>query len=436
MKKLTVLSAALLIACGASAMAANPFSDVSPDDWAYQAVSDLSSQGVVEGYPDGTFKGERNMTRYELAQIIARLMAKEDQLNADQKATLDKLAGEYADELANLGVRVSNLEKKVGNIYWSGDARMRYLSDATMDSKTGVKKGDVWDGRIRLNVKGKVNKDTYVKGRFLTNMYFKNGKSDDGETSMDQLFVNHKFGDFQVRLGRQPIVIGNQKGWLYGKAIGYDGAQLSYGKNDWDAAVKYGQFNGGWNKVKGKSPIEGADFFAAAAGYHSKSFKANVDYLKFQSKTDGIDNPSIIGGGIDIPFAEKWNLFGDYYKNTNAKTDYDTGWNAGLSYGKLNKKHPGSFDLSLAYFDVDREVYFGGTILQTNYLNNLADSFGSKAEKKGSRYQTDNLRFWNLEGDVALLKNVYFHGEYAFAGKAKHGEDPDDGWTLSLNYNF
>ena len=58
MKKLTLLSAAFLIACGASAMAANPFSDVSPDDWAYQAVSDLSSQGVVEGYPDGTFKGE------------------------------------------------------------------------------------------------------------------------------------------------------------------------------------------------------------------------------------------------------------------------------------------------------------------------------------------------------------------------------------------
>lgn len=85
---------------------------------------------------------------------------------------------------------------------------------------------------------------------------------------------------------------------------------------------------------------------------------------------------------------------------------------------------------------MDREVYFGGTILQTNYLNNLADSFGSKAEKKSSKYQADNLRFWNLEGDVALLKNVYLHGEYAFAGKAKHGEDPDDGWTLSLNYNF
>ncbi|MDD7073620.1 MAG: S-layer homology domain-containing protein, partial [Dialister sp.] len=124
MKKILALAAVAALTAGVSAYAANPFSDVTADDWAYQAVSDLSSQGVVEGYPDGTFKGERNMTRYELAQIVARLMAKEDQLNAEQQATLDKLAGEYADELANLGVRVSNLEKKVGNISWAGDAKM------------------------------------------------------------------------------------------------------------------------------------------------------------------------------------------------------------------------------------------------------------------------------------------------------------------------
>lgn len=130
MKKIMVLAAAAALTAGVSALAANPFSDVSTDDWAYQAVSDLSDQGVVEGYPDGTFKGERNITRYELAQIIARLMAKEDQLNAEQRATLDKLAGEYADELANLGVRVSNLEKKVGNISWSGDAKMWYVNNS------------------------------------------------------------------------------------------------------------------------------------------------------------------------------------------------------------------------------------------------------------------------------------------------------------------
>ena len=82
MKKILALAAVAALTAGVSAYAANPFSDVTPDDWAFQAVSDLSAQGVVEGYPDGSFKGERNMTRYELAQIIARLMAKEDQLNA------------------------------------------------------------------------------------------------------------------------------------------------------------------------------------------------------------------------------------------------------------------------------------------------------------------------------------------------------------------
>ena len=89
MKKILAIVAVAALTAGVSAYAANPFSDVSPDDWAYQAVSDLSDQGVVEGYQDGTFKGERNMTRYELAQVIARLMAREDQLNAEQKATLD-----------------------------------------------------------------------------------------------------------------------------------------------------------------------------------------------------------------------------------------------------------------------------------------------------------------------------------------------------------
>ena len=112
MKKILALAAVAALTAGVSAYAANPFSDVTPDDWAFQAVSDLSVQGVVEGYPDGSFKGERNMTRYELAQIIARLMAKEDQLNAEQQATLDKLAGEYADELANLGVRVATSKRK------------------------------------------------------------------------------------------------------------------------------------------------------------------------------------------------------------------------------------------------------------------------------------------------------------------------------------
>ena len=200
MKKILAIAAAAALTAGVSAYAANPFSDVSTDDWAYQAVSDLSDQGVVEGYPDGTFKGERNMTRYELAQVIARLMAREDQLNAEQKATLDRLAGEYADELANLGVRVSNLEKKVGNISWSGNARMRWVQ-----GYDGTEAKDKYDGRIKITAHADVNDSTYVQGRLRSDMNFKDSK--DANTYMEELIVHHQFGDkVGVTLGRQILL--------------------------------------------------------------------------------------------------------------------------------------------------------------------------------------------------------------------------------------
>ena len=429
MKKILAIAAAAALTAGVSAFAANPFSDVSTDDWAYQAVSDLSDQGVVEGYPDGTFKGERNITRYELAQIIARLMAKEDQLNAEQRATLDKLAGEYADELANLGVRVSNLEKKVGNIYWSGDARMRYV-DQTLDQK------DKWDGRIRINVRGQVNDSTYVQGRFLNDMKFK--ENDTSNTSMDQLYVNHNFGkDVSVRLGRQPISFGDQAGWLNNGHDGYDGAQIAYNNGKLSLATGYGQFNSTYGTFKyDKDDNNKADFYFARGAYDFDFAKLGVDYISYQDKhndkvtgtekdgdvTFNNTKPELFGVNLNIP-VQQFNVFGEYWKNTTAPSALeDTAWNAGLSYGAANWKKPGTWDLSVAYNNVGNGVYLGATGWQTNILDAVADA--------------GKLKFWNAMGDVTLAKNVQLHAEYAFAADADQGEDPDDAWTVSLNYKF
>ena len=421
MKKILAIAAAAALTAGVSAFAANPFSDVSTDDWAYQAVSDLSDQGVVEGYPDGTFKGERNITRYELAQIIARLMAKEDQLNAEQRATLDKLAGEYADELANLGVRVSNLEKKVGNIYWSGDARMRY-----QDNSVGA---DGWNGRMRINVKGQVNDSTYVQGQMTTNMDFKGNADtkakDDGTTFMSQLYANHNFGkNVAVRLGRQPLVLGNQGGWLYNGLEGYDGAQISYNNAKFGALVGYGRLNASDNDIV-KPDAKNHDALFAKAGYDFGFAKLGADYVKFDGDTsEGHDQLGAELYGVDLTIpVQKFNVFGEYWKNTTDNYDgYDTAWNAGLSYGAANWKKPGTWDLSVAYNNVGNGVYFGGTGWQTNILDAVANA------KK--------LKFWNAMGDVTLAKNVQLHAEYAFAADADQGEDPDDAWTVSLNYKF
>ena len=442
MKKILAIAAVAALTAGVSAYAANPFSDVSTDDWAYQAVSDLSDQGVVEGYPDGTFKGERNITRYELAQIIARLMAKEDQLNAEQRATLDKLAGEYADELANLGVRVSNLEKKVGNIYWSGDALMRY-QDKTLN------RADSWNGRIRINVRGQVNDSTYVQGRFLNEMNFKDSASSD--TSMDQLYVNHNFGkDFAVRLGRQPIAFGDQAGWLSKGHEGYDGVQAAYNNGKLSLTTGYGQFNNKYGDfaephyklVEGKAAIaddNDADFYFARGAYDFDFAKLGVDYIAFQDKhgasyIDGegeevknkVDfkgtKPELFGVNLNIP-VQQFNVFGEYWKNTTAPSALeDTAWNAGLSYGAANWKKPGTWDLSVAYNNVGNGVYLGDSGWQTNILDAV--------------YAAGKLKFWNAMGDVTLAKNVQLHAEYAFAADADKGADPDDAWTVSLNYKF
>ena len=428
MKKILAIAAAAALTAGVSAFAANPFSDVSTDDWAYQAVSDLSDQGVVEGYPDGTFKGERNITRYELAQIIARLMAKEDQLNAEQRATLDKLAGEYADELANLGVRVSNLEKKVGNIYWSGDARMRY-----QDNSVGA---DGWNGRMRINVKGQVNDSTYVQGQMVTNMDFKGTATskpkDDGTTFMAQLYANHNFGkNVAVSLGRQPLVLGNQGGWLYNGLEGYDGAQISYNNAKFGAFVGYGRLNASDNDEFVEPGAKNHDALFAKAGYDFGFAKLGADYVKFDGDTnEGHDQLGAELYGVDLTIpVQQFNVFGEYWKNTTDNYDgYDTAWNAGLSYGKADWKKPGSFDVSVAYNDVDTGVYFGGSVFHTDMLKNLTNATGYAG--------ADNLKFWNAMANVTLQKNVQLHAEYAFGADAEGAEDPDDAWTVSLNYKF
>ena len=411
MKKILAIAAVAALTAGVSAFAANPFSDVTPDDWAYQAVSDLSDQGVVEGYPDGTFKGERNMTRYELAQIIARLMAKEDQLNAEQRATLDKLAGEYADELANLGVRVGNLEKKVGNISWSGDARMRYK-----DAEHGK---SAFDGRMRINVKGQVNDTTTINGRLTYNMNFKDNSKDSG-VYMDVLNAKHQFGDFAVTLGRYANNFGNEYSWRFGDSHDFDGAELSYAKDAFNAKVGFGQFNTTYDPDD-NAPIDEKDALYAKAGYDFKFAKLGVDYTKFK---DAAFKDELLGVDLAVPFAQKFVLEGEYVKNTTTSVKNDDAWNVGLKYGKANYKKPGTFQLGVWYNDIGSATFFGGCGIQANLLKPLQ---ALDADKE--------LKFWLVGTDVTLQKGVTLHGEYAFDADID-GTDQNDAWTVSLNYKF
>ena len=410
MKKVLAMAAVAALAAGVSAYAANPFSDVSTSDWAYQAVSTLSDQGVVEGYPDGTFKGQNNITRYEMAQIVARLMAKEDQLNAEQKATVDKLAGEYADELDNLGVRVSNLEKKVGNISWSGDARMRYQNNKDNTD-------DHYEGRIRLNLAAQVNDSTKVVGRFASTADLKAGTSAD--TAMDRIYVNHDFGAAALKLGRYEVDMGTQVSWLYANA--FDGAELS-GKlgDNVTLAAGYGRFRDVKEDLGKKDNFKDAEAVYAQAKANLGFAKLGVDYFKTADYANGAASANVLGGNLVVPVGD-FRVFGDYYKDTDVAND-PVIWTAGVGYGALDLNKAGSFKLDVGYFDVDKGLY----------------RKGMTGGQLGDQLFNQDGSFWLATGDVTLAKNTSLHAEYAFgydADKAAEG-DQDDQWTVSLNYKF
>ena len=200
-----------------SVSAANPFSDVDSDSWAYQAVSTLSDENIVDGYPDGTFRGNKHLTRYELAQVIAKLMAKNDRLSPEQQAVIKQLSKEYKDELANLGVRISELEKKTGRTSLLTELRTQGVNRYDNVFKDTKEKHFELGLRVRLNTITRVNDRNYLYGQLQTHMsmngtdlydvnqynYNKDGSSDvrsgheDGGIHLNRLLAVHQFGQKQ-----------------------------------------------------------------------------------------------------------------------------------------------------------------------------------------------------------------------------------------------
>ncbi|PTW03526.1 S-layer family protein [Halanaerobium saccharolyticum] len=88
MKKLTITIALLLVVALAMPAFGQSFSDVPSDHWAYDAINKLVAAGIVEGYPDGEYKGDQNMTRYEMAVMVSRAL---DNIVAEQEALADEV---------------------------------------------------------------------------------------------------------------------------------------------------------------------------------------------------------------------------------------------------------------------------------------------------------------------------------------------------------
>ena len=407
MKKSLVLAMAMALGVTASAYAANPFSDVPAGHWAYDSISKLAAAGVIEGYGDDTFRGDRLMTRYEMAQIVAKAMAK--------GANVDKLAAEFADELERLHVRVSNLEKNSDNVKIS--MQVRY---SMQNTKFGDDKATRNRLRTRIWFNGKVNDTWNYMGRIENNQEFhrtgKNVSGGEEGTSFNRAMLTGRLGGVKVTAGRQDVFLGD--GNVYDGVI--DGVYASYGDKI-NISGYYGKptdlaDNYGWTLD---------ETFGAALGFKlGKKANLSVAYDKFKEDTDA-DDVDVISANLYGKLTDKFGL-GVLYMHTNtdnpAHIDDGASKNgfvvtadiAGASYAK-----PGSWGFSAKYYYAP-----AGSNLQHTMNGGASDGL-----------HTQGYKGYSLSGSYTIAKNMMYTMQW-FDLKGREDGVKNKAWWNEFQMRF
>ena len=369
MKKTLVsaLTTALVVGAASTTFAAaNPFSDVPADHWAYDAVSQLAADGVIEGYGDTTFRGNQNITRYEMAQMIAKAMAKSD-VSAADKALIDKLAAEFSDELNNLGVRVSNLERNADNVKWNGQARYRYWSQRYENEKGSKDKKNTDQLNFRLEPSAEVNSHWHVNARLDASTDLAKDSADvnsehgtdskqNTDVTLKRVWAQGNYDNFQVKLGKFAQIDSDS---IFDTS--FSGAEVQFGnkvtftagagRQNMDSDSDFTQ--------KFKVGEKTANYQYAGLGYADGKFVGGVDYhhlnsdtfnyaVKGNNKANVEDNANIWLAKAAYRF-DKTNALNGFYANNTSADDFDKAWSAQYSYKGAEAENKGTWGAWAAY---------------------------------------------------------------------------------------
>ena len=403
MKKHLAVLAATAVLGVTSAFAANPFSDVTPQDWAYQAVAQLASQGIVNGYPDGTFKGQQNITRYEMAQMVAKALVRQDRVDAEQNAIINRLANEFSAELNNLGVRVATLENKVGNFKFTGDARLRYTGkNDARDSK--------FDYRGRVNFEATVNDNTKAVVRLMGSKEF--GEKGNPDTAIDRVYVQHNFGKYAtVAAGRQDLTVGNGLAFDGGT---FEGVVATAGKDKLNASVAYGYLQSG---TYGKLELDKATRAenSQVTVYQLNTMPTEKLAVKgFYADAHEKNVHNAYGASLDLKLGNKVWAGGEYVK-TETQGANGEAWTAGLGYGNYNMAKQGTWSVKGQYYNIKKDAP-------------VIDSALGLA-KKGNKGVYATAKY-------AVAKNVGLAATATIDTKDQANKAQAESYRAELNYKF
>lgn len=343
---------------------ANPYSDVPLGHWAYDAVNELAKAGIM-GDSSGKFNGNQTLTRYEMATIVARVMAKSNKADDSAKALVDKLAVEFSAELDSLGLRVTKLEQagfgsNAASVKVSGDYRMRW-SDEDVGGDTSM------THRVRLAVNAEVNEnaDAYIRIMGFNHTNLGQWQTDQG-SDMDIVDVNvtvkgfigtdFTFGRFSHKLG----IIGA----YLDSTGGFDGVKTVIGGGNVKLTAAFADANlftydetvpGNY---RGGSGTEVATVQADLA--LSKQLSAAVYYLDWASDGAGVSAvgnsaETVTGYAAKYAFSPDWNIAAEYQVQKKGSLvtpgrDADD-LSLKLSYKGAKAAKPGSWGFYAEYFD-------------------------------------------------------------------------------------
>lgn len=326
-KSLLVIIALVIVAIAVPALAANPFMDVPANHWAYDAVAQLASRGILSGFPDGSYKGAQPATRYEMASALARAMARVDMEKASKQDVelLKKLIVEFKDELDALGVKVDKIdarlavmEKDLGGFSMSGEFRFDAKFGGNSytgsegnwygDDMTMVGKNEFDLNRYRFFIKKRINETTNFTLRLGGN-----GSNSGNKTVVwERYYITTKLPyDITLTVGKQLIdwegdlgLYADNDAWLGDWAFNQIGFQKNWGM----ANLKL---------VFGRNNDSGATATATAGN-------------KFGFPVGGpLPEQFLIAANIDANFTEKFRAgFLAYYLFTDKEVIINTATNA------------------------------------------------------------------------------------------------------------
>lgn len=363
--------------------AANPFSDVPSDHWAYDAVTTLANDGVIEGYGDTTFQGSQKITRYEMAQMIAKAMAKKD-VSAADKALIEKLAAEFSDELNNLGVRVAKLEKNADKVKWGGMLRYDYGSvrydkapvDIWINGSKTSKKGDVKTRdnsngyTFRLTPTAEINKNWKIKTRI--DAYGDLTKDTATTLSLKRVWAEGKYGNATYRFGRMPVGIDMEIMF----DTQFSGAQVEFGNKALTTTLNAGRFNltsGNQYYRYGIEQAKDAGVTDTAANYQAIGLKGWLGKLNYGTAYHHLNSDvfeHMLGYGTGNDDMNTWTAKGTYHFDKNialqgnyghnfGADDYNNSWSAVIGYKQFenfNATNAGQWGASIAYRNIGQNV--------------------------------------------------------------------------------